>query len=77
MGRSHANDWELRYEFFKMQQKPGQSILDFTTKVITHASFCNFGCNLNRAVLDQCVLGMHNLELQGILLSEPALRINK
>ena len=58
-----------RYKFFKRQQQPGETIIEYMSGLKQLASTCNFSAYLDTALRDQFVCGMRDSRMQRELLS--------
>ena len=58
-----------RYKFFKRQQQPGETIIEYMSGLKQLASTCNFLAYLDTALRDQSLCGMRDSRMQRELLS--------
>ena len=58
-----------RYKFFKRQQQPGETVVEYMSGLKQLASTCNFVDHLATALRDQFVCGMRDARMQRELLS--------
>ena len=65
-----------RFKFYRRQQNPGESVVEFLSALRQMAGFCNFGDFLDDALRDRLVCGLRNPEIQRKLLAVSALTLD-
>ena len=66
-----------RFRFHKRNQFEGEPVSSYLAELKKLSLYCEFGTNLNDALRDRLVCGLHNELIQKRLLSEPDLSLAK
>ena len=66
-----------RFRFHKRNQFEGEPVSSYLAELKKLSLYCEFGTNLNDALRDRLVFGLHNNLIQKRLLSEPDLSLAK
>ena len=66
-----------RFRFHKRNQLEGETVSSYLAELKKLSLYCEFGTNLNDALRDRLVCGLHNKLIQKRLLSEPDLSLAK
>ena len=66
-----------RFRFHKRNQLEGETVSSYLAELKKLSLYCEFGTNLNDALRDRLVCGLHNELIQKRLLSEPDLPLVK
>ena len=66
-----------RFRFHKRNQLEGETVSSYLAELKKLSLYCEFGTNLNDALRDRLVCGLHNELIQKRLLSEPDLSLAK
>ena len=66
-----------RFQFYKRDQKSGETIADFVAELRRLATNCKFGAHLAHALRDLFVCGLNNEAIQKRLLLEKDLTLSK
>jgi len=66
-----------RFCFHKRNQLEGETVSTYLAELKKLSPYCEFGTNLNDALRDRLVCGLHNELIQKLLLSKPDLSLAK
>lgn len=66
-----------RYRFFKQQQRPDESVIDYMSELRKLVKTCNFLDYLNMVLCDQFVCGLRDSRIQRELLSVKDLMVTQ